>query len=457
MGFVPSAMDWSKSEWGSCALGDKRRTFRAVRMGASFVSRSSASMPKQMDDMAELKAAYRFLDCATVTHESLSVDHWSRTRDAARAPGVFLFVQDTTDLNYSGHHNTPDLGFISKGLACGIEVHTTLGVVPGPKPQVLGVAYQKPWTRAKTRPTTKESDSSRRRRRTEHDVWEESVAAIGPAPGSGTTWVSVGDRGSDVFAYMSQADALGWHTLVRSKFNRVLVEDETEPETYLRLLHDRMRVLAPMGQTSLSLRARPGCGARTVSLNVAWTSVTLPRPRRKKGNGTLAMNCVRVWEDPQPGQKPEPLEWILLTSLPVDNLEHAMTIIGYYRHRWLVEEFHKCLKTGCRIEARQVGTKDKLLALLAFFSIVSIFLMQFKAPRAGMPTPKEIVKVVRALTGTPEDLDDPGVLWRRIAMLGGFLGRKGDGQPGWQTIWAGWNRLQDILFGMELAQGMRCG
>jgi hypothetical protein len=168
------------------------------------------------------------------------------------------------------------------------------------------------------------------------------------------------------------------------------------------------------------------------------------------------MSCIRVWEDGNKDRKPEPLEWILLTTLPVEDIEQVLTIIGYYRQRWLIEEYHKCLKTGCNIEKRQVATKAKLLALLALFSIVSIYLLQFKAPLKGRHVPVEFIQIVQLLKPTGQDLKDPTTFWRQVAMLGGFLGRKGDGDPGWQTIWAGWNRLQDIHFGFQLAGATRC-
>jgi hypothetical protein len=412
-----------------------------------------------MEDWADLKGAYRILGNARATHESLSSPHWARTRSFAGQPnlGVVLFIQDTTELDYSTHRDTSGLGSIGNGAGYGIELHSTLCVIPGEKAQSVGLAYQHPWVRDQPLRSQTEKGQDRRKRRTEHDVWKESIEAIGPAASreSGTTWLSVGDRGSDIFSYMSRARELGWESLVRSRFNRVLCPSEDGSE--VGALHDLVRGLPSMSQTTLSLRTRPGVKSRVVKLNVAWTQARLPRPAFKGGQSTLAVNCIRVWEEPESDQTVQPLEWILLTSLPVQCSEEALAITGYYRHRWLIEEYHKCLKTGCRIEQRQVSTKHKLFALLGLLSIVAVYLLQFKAPEKGRSTPKEVAQAIRALTKTTEDLNDPYVLWRRIAMLGGFLGRKGDGEPGWQAIWSGWNRIQDILFGIQLAEELRCG
>lgn len=451
---APSPRDWAFSQFGSCALGDRRRTSRLVQVGERVLSDTSASLPKQIEDWSDLKAAYRLLGSEDVTHESVSTPHWAATLASVRdIGGIVLFVQDDSELDYRSHRNTsPDLGFIGNGQGYGIALHSTLCVLPGEPAKVVGLAHQAPWTR----PAKPQARSAGPKGRTEHDVWEETISAIGPAPSpaSGTSWVSVGDRASDVFAYLSRAVELGWHCLIRSKFNRVLAGEE---DGNRRKLHERARSLAPMAQTVIELRARPGVPARVVNLNLAWAEVTLPRPFRKGGKGPLTVNCVRVWEEGEPGRKPEPLEWILLTTLPVSDAQGALQIVRFYRHRWLIEEYHKCLKTGCQVENRHLGGRRKLFAIIGLLSIVAVYLLQFKAPCGRRHPPPEAVAALKAIRPTKDDLNDPRLFWRRVAMLGGFLGRKGDGEPGWQTLWAGWTRLQDILRGMELAREAKCG
>jgi hypothetical protein len=422
-------------------------------MATAMVQRSGASLPKQMDDMASLKAAYRLLDSEGVTHDSVSQSHWNLTREKVRVPGLgkVLFVQDGTELDYSGHRNTEGLGFSGNSKNYGIQVQTTLCVLPGQDDlhtEVVGLALQSPWIRDHEPRRKTECNFERTHRRTEHDVWEESLEAIGAPPpaDSGTLWVSVGDRGSDIFSYMAYALESGWNVLVRSSHDRKLTKED-EPFH----LHALMRSLPFQAQTSISLRARPGVKAREALLNVSWTSVSLnptPTSRRKQ---RIDLNCVRVWEEGGG------IEWLLLTSLPVTSEEEALEIVRFYRKRWLIEEYHKCLKTGCKVEERQVATKDRLFALLGVLSIVAVYLLQFKAPSKSARSPAQIAKIVKALTKAKENLEEPRALFRRIAMLGGFQGRKGDGEPGWQSIWAGWTRLLDIMIGFELAQSLICG
>lgn len=147
-----SPMDWASRQFGDANLGDKRRTDRLVKMGTALVQRSGASLPKQMEGPASLKAAYRLLDSDGVTHESVSEPHWISTRDKVRTPGLgkVLFVQDGTELDYSGHRNTEGLGFSGNSKNYGIQVQTTLCVLPGKddlETEVVGLALQSPWVR----------------------------------------------------------------------------------------------------------------------------------------------------------------------------------------------------------------------------------------------------------------------------------------------------------------------
>jgi Transposase DDE domain/Transposase Tn5 dimerisation domain len=280
------------------------------------------------------------------------------------------------------------------------------------------------------------------------------VAAIGAAPGpdSGTVWVTVGDRGSDIFSHLSTADELGWKCLVRSKHDRKLSDPGDQGK-----LHERVRALEPMGSTSIFVRARPGQPSRTAHLHLSYAQVSLPGTPRSKGRPALEATCIRVWEHSAGSKVKKPIEWILLTTLPVNSLGDALGMVRLYRHRWLVEEYHKCLKTGCRIEQRHLTHRDKLLALLGVLGIVAVLLLQLKKPSERIKPPDELIQIVRLATRATEDLSSPSALLRRIAMLGGFIGRKGDGEPGWQTIWEGWTRLSDILWGVELARNLRCG
>ena len=151
-----------------------------------------------------------------------------------------------------------------------------------------------------------------------------------------------------------------------------------------------------------------------------------------------------------PPQGVEPIRWVLLTSLPVTTFEEAWTVIGYYELRWLVEEYHKALKTGCRTESRQLKTAVRLEAFVGLTSVLAVRPLQLKSiARTNPDTPAErvvpaawlkMLKLARKNLNRVHDLT-VGQFYREVAKLGGFLGRKGDGEPGWITIWRGWEKL----------------
>jgi hypothetical protein len=204
-----------------------------------------------------------------------------------------------------------------------------------------------------------------------------------------------------------------------------------------------------MADTRIHLRARPGAAARDVDLNLAWTKVTIRPPDDEEGE-PVPVWVVRVWEDAEDG-----LEWILLTTVPVEGAQDALQIAGWYRHRWLIEEYHKCLKTGCSVERRQLGSAEALLALIGFLAVVAVLLLSLKETPEIADVPPEASRTLAAIRGLDHRDLDPARFLRELAKLGGFIGRKGDGKPGWQTIWAGWTRLQDIMLGIDIARRMR--
>lgn len=391
----------------------------------------------QTGSRSSLKAAYLLLNERDVTHAAVSAPHWLSVRERARGAcqGPVLFVQDTTELDFSGHPETDGLGFLGNPKNRGLKLQSCLCVVPGEEPEVVGLAFSSVWARDYDPRKKSETRAERDARHKESHVWGDVLEGIGPAPSS-PGWVSVSDRESDVFEFLTRARSLGWHVLVRSRHDRILEDDEAH-------LHERLRALPPGAKTRIHLRARPGVPARDVELHLAWCEASLAVPSRAQGEPLKAW-AVRVWEEGEGG-----LEWLLLTTVPVEGEKDALERVEWYRLRWLVEEYHKCLKTGCRIEASQLASRGGLEALLAFLGIVAVLLLSYKAPGPSTRVDPELAAVLGALRG--KDVSDARTFLRELAMLGGFLGRKSDGEPGWQTVWKGWARLQDILIGVYVA------
>jgi hypothetical protein len=180
----------------------------------------------------------------------------------------------------------------------------------------------------------------------------------------------------------------------------------------------------------------------------------------------IAMWLVHAVEvDPPRGV--EPIEWVLITSLPVESFDDAWRILGYYEKRWLIEEWHKALKSGCRVECRQLKSKEGLEKIAGLLSVVAVRLIQLKSAArttpdrpAGQIVPLRWIKMLLAARKRSRLTVAMTIreFYREVAKLGGFLGRNSDGEPGWITIWRGWQQLYLLVRGAELADEIKkCG
>ena len=223
-----SPQQWAEYTFGSVHLGDQRRTQRAVEIAASIARHPSASLPRQMPDEAALHAAYRFLQNPHVSYEQLMRPHLKQTREAAGQESQVLLIQDTTDVDYQAHPTTTGLGPIGTGSHQGFLLQTVLAVLPDSR-EVLGIAQQEPFLR---QPAPKgETRRQRQERERESQVWERSIQALG-SPAAGVQWIHVGDRGSDIFSFLSLCRKLGCDFVVRAAQDRcvdLLVEQADTP------------------------------------------------------------------------------------------------------------------------------------------------------------------------------------------------------------------------------------
>jgi Transposase DNA-binding/Transposase Tn5 dimerisation domain len=450
---------WAQQQWSATALGDARRTRRAVQLGAALASRPDDSLPEQTGSWGAVKAAYRLLNEPEVTYTALSEPHWQATRQHAKQTGTVLFVQDTSDLDFTAHRQTTGLGWIGNTGGRGFLLHSCLAVRPAAAPEILGLAAQQVWTRHEVKKGT-ETRATRAKRRKESEVWAEVVETIGPAAPD-QRWVSVSDRASDIFSFVRRARAQSWHALWRVGQNRLV---RIGSGRVVKLL-DWVRRLPAQTETVVELRGRDGQPPRTVRLQVAWSAVVLcpPRNGRQRQQEPVSGWCVRCWEA---SKRKNALEWILFTTVPVTDVASALERIEWYRWRWMVEEYHKALKTGCAMEQRQLQSAQGLRALLGFLAIVAVRLLQLRTvARTAPATPAsqvvepELLETVVRLRGGSADRRTADQFWRAVAGLGGFLARKGDGDPGWQTLWRGWQRLQDLCWSLHQLSvpGKECG
>jgi hypothetical protein len=465
-----SAPEWAQQTFGQVHLGHRRRRERAVTMAAAIAADPAASLPKQMGSEAALHAAYRFLQTPDVTYEQLMRAHVQQTREAMGKPERVLLIQDTTEVDYQQHPTTTGLGPIGNGTHHGFLLQSVLAVLPDNR-QVLGLAHQEPFLR---QPAPKgETKREREQRERESQVWERSVQAIGDPPAGGQ-WIHIGDRYSDMFPFLSLCRQMHCDFVVRAAQDRcvdLLVEQADTPAA--RRSHHKRRPEQPpqqhlfevvrgwsaQGEQDLELEATKQSRARTAHLAISFGSLRLLPPESQQASvlRPLVVWVVRVWE-PEPPAGVEPLEWVLLTSVLVQTVEQAWERVDWYRARWIVEDYHQGLKTGCRIEQRQLQSYEGLRRLLGLLAPAAVRLLQLRAAARQTPEqpasqtlPADVVQVVAARAGMPPAQLTAQQCWHTIARFGGYLGRKGDGPPGWKTLWRGWLYIQTLLEGVHLA------
>ncbi|HLY29186.1 MAG TPA: IS4 family transposase, partial [Aggregatilineales bacterium] len=323
---------WAEEQFGAVALGDKRRTRRAVEIAEGMARRPSDGIMKQMGDWNAQRGAYRLLDNEEVSHEGLCRVHWQTTRSESGNRGeVVLMVQDISELDYSVHNATEGLGPIGDHRGRGLLVHNTLAIEPK-KRTVIGLAFQQVWVRdaqAYKGAETRQARSQRKSRQSKR--WLQAVLEIGTPP-EGIHWVHVADRESDIFPFFQTVKAQGADFCVRLVQNRRLADWTDEMPRYLL---DEARSLPSMGERTLDIPAKPGVAARTAQLSVSWQKVTLRSPRNRSAQESLLSAwVVRTWES-NPPSGATPIEWLLLTSLPVECLEEALERIQWYTCRWI--------------------------------------------------------------------------------------------------------------------------
>lgn len=456
---------WAEDQFGSADLGDTRRTQRLVRLAWQMAGNSSGTIPQQTGTVADLKAAYRLFSADDVTHQSICGPHFEQTRQRAGRLSTVFLVQDTTELNFTLHRQCQGLGPIGHGGELrGLHQQNVLAVDPSRR-RPLGLMYQR-HHRRRSRPVGHSKDRAAGRRvplqERESYWWIEAIRAIGSPP-DGVRWVHVGDRGEDIFGVYDEARRLGTDWLIRIARDR-LVEVSGRPDS----LFSYARSLVPLAHRHLLVRRQKSGSAEEVDLSVAAGRILLQPSRYEPGyrdRSPIACWVVRVWEaNPPSGVKP--LEWLLCTSLACHTSGQLLFVAEGYSLRWMVEEFHKCEKTGCQVEMRRLEHADRLEPLIGLLSVLAVWLLELKFVARHEPERpasslfgREAVRVMAQYLGKSNQPLSVGEFWRGIGRLGGHPGRQRDGPIGWLRAWRGWQSFQLILLGAAINEESRerCG
>jgi len=439
--------DWALQEFGGAALGDARRTARLVELARQLARSPHCSFPQSLSP-AELKAAYRFFSNENVDTDGILTAHVGQTLGRLQDVPVVLAIQDTTEYNLTHLRETDGLGYCSGGDVRGFLMHSMLAVTPEGLP--LGVLGMKTWTRSPDELGKKKLRKKLPVEEKESVKWIEGVRHLNElAPRCPQTqFVTVCDREGDVYGLFAQERASGVHWLVRAAWNR----NVAHPEKYL---HDLIEAAPALGTTALFVPARDDAPARQVQLELRCAAVSIRPPDRvpAKERKNIEVYAVLATEL-NPPEPDKAIRWMLLTSVPTETVEDVIERLAWYARRWTIETWHRVLKSGCQIEARQFGDISRFVNATALFAVIAwriMFVTMLSRLEADISCEVLLQKYewqalycrTHGNTRIPKKPPTLGeaALW--IAKLGGYLARKNDPPPGATAMWRGFLALHE--------------
>lgn len=472
---------WVIDEMKNVDLKDKRLNDRFGQLLSQLGGQPTASIPAACGGYAEMAAAYRFFDNEKVHFDNVLAPHIEATHRRIAEQSVVILVQDTTEIDLTRpEQQVIGVGPLGEGARRGIFLHPLHGFTPDGTP--LGTVHATVWMRDDESPLPKAKRSAQRKRtpieQKESQRWIDALrqACQESRLAPNTHLVCVADSEADIYELLAEAQTepreVDW--IVRAAQDRALQDGAENGSTnHLReqvlsqdvLFTHTIQVRGRKEKVPCSKRSRQQPRkSRTAQVEVRAARVTLRAPwRPDRKLPEVSVNVVLVREINPPANEP-PVEWILLTSLPIDDVEQVRTVIQYYCVRWMVEILFRTLKSGCRIEARRFEHADRMLPCLAMYLIVTWRTLY--VCRLGREFPdisceaifdpaewKSVYRVVRRQS-PPSESPSLAEMVRMVAQLGGYVNRKRTDEPGPQTVWLGLQRMHDIalcwqLFGPE--------
>lgn len=453
---------------GQAELGDARRAKRLAATFDALQRHPGGTLPQKLASPADLKALYRLCECDEVTHAAIvaAVRLYTLARVAAHQ-GEILVIHDATELDYTTLSSLEDdLGQIGKGTRRGYICQNVLAVAADTG-EVLGLLDQILHCRDEV-PEDETLTELRNRPTRESLLWVKGTAEL---PGD---WrlIDVADQGASTFEFLEHETGSGRRFVIRNGKSRKVHagHERTGPQHDLKTY---AHSLPELGRCVMDVQPQGGNSPRKARKQAEFAlrggAVLVLRPHAKcghHGNDPLPLYVVLVSEiQPPPGEKP--IQWLLLTNEPVQTLADAQRVIGWYERRWVIEEYHKALKTGCQIEDLQFTSVDRLQPAIALLSAVALTLLNLRDASR-----RPDAQTRRATTIFAREYVEVLSIWRHrrirtdltvhdfffaLARLGGHQNRKHDSRPGWLVLWRGWIKLQLLLDGYEAAQHRKCG
>ena len=439
---------WVAAEMQTLDLGDKRNNARALHLMSALAAQPACSIPVACGSKSQAKAAYRHLDLDVDAQRWLAAHYQSTAERAGAYPFVYA-LSDTTELEFAV--DAEGAGPLDSSFCRGLKAHHVLAVSPDGLP--LGLVDQQVWARDAEEIGKRHTRRSRAPKEKESWKWMSAAEAAEERLPKGVGVVYVADREADVYSVLAAERRPGMEFLIRAAHNRRLKDSE------YRTLMEAVEGAPVLGNRTLTVPRTKTWPEREATLEIRSAPVTLLPPKNGTNGKDLGPVRTTVVLAREAGEVPagvKRLEWLLLTDRVVGSLEEALWCVNGYALRWRVERFHFTLKSGTSVEKLQLETADRLKRALAIYSIIAWRLLSLTyLARVEPDAPctqvleedewKALVLMQPAKRGVKPALVPPSIreAVRQIAAWGGFLGRKGDGEPGVKSLWIGWRRFMD--------------
>jgi len=444
---------WSKTNFSGVRLFNKTKERRLIQIASKLAEGKGGSLARLFDGWYDTKATYTLLKQPVMKPDTIQKVHRSLVYNAIVAwPGYVLAVEDASEFEWNGNEPIEGLGPVGSGRKQdqGFILHSTLaiGVDANNHPtQVLGLPFQQYYVRPPRRPNRKKRSTTTDTLET--DLWRIILKEKALPPHDKV--IRICDRAADIYEVIQETKEYGCRHIIRLKHDRNVIQPQSPSVKSL------VRALEPMGQTKIEKRVKRGAKSETITLNVSWQKMSLRAPSRPGyGIGKLpAMEetVVHTWGYLENG---ELIEWFLYTDLDVNSLEDAIMIVQFYAKRWIIEDYHKILKTGLKAENLQLETAHAIFATISIMSVVAIRLLDLRERLRINPEASaldsglnelELKVLARYLK---RELKTVKCVALAIGRLGGHQNRKSDGMPGVLSLWWGMSRFLEIMDGVLL-------
>ena len=459
-----SLVNWIKEEFTDISFNDNRLTKRFAKVAQGLAEKSEKNISSSFETWSEIKGCYRFFDNEKVTCSKILQPHQVRTLERIKEHKRVLFIQDTVVLSYGNRPGTTGLDFCNRNLKSssqskGLLLHGLLAI--NDKGLPLGIIHQRFISRKKFKgPRTSAMKEEEKRlpiNKKESFRWVDCIEKSKKLDTGDSEIIHIADREGDIYELYKECSKWQEKFLIRASVNRS-INKKSKSQSSEDKLFDFLLSKKAQGKVTVKVNnVRKGRKYRKAKLSIIYKDITLPPPRKKPGKELpfLPMTAVVAVERNAPKNE-NPIKWILLTNMSVSSVEEAEERVRWYSLRWNIELFHKVLKSSFAVEKTQMREAQRIKKYVTLKSILAWRI--FWLTRFFDENKKRSCEIVltryewrilykrfnkgRILPKKPPPIEFV-FIW--IGKLGGFIGRKGDGTPGFISLWRGWMRFMDLI------------